>query len=81
MFDVCSRITYKNVPKLYKHLVRVREIIPICLVGNKVDVNNRKVKAKNTVFHRKKNFSLKISLLRAIISFKNFYLATCKNEI
>ena len=55
MFDVCSRITYQNVPKWYKDLVRVCENIPICLVGNKVDVKDRKVKAKNIVFHRKKN--------------------------
>merc|ERR1740133_141194 len=41
MFDVTSRITYKNVP--------------IVLVGNKVDVKERKVKAKQITFHRKKN--------------------------
>jgi GTP-binding nuclear protein Ran len=46
MFDVCSRITYQNVPKWYKDLVRVCENIPVCLVGNKVDVKDRKVKAK-----------------------------------
>merc|ERR1712021_242245 len=46
MFDVCSRITYQNVPKWYKDLVRVCENIPICLVGNKVDIKDRKVKAK-----------------------------------
>ena len=46
MFDVCSRITYQNVPKWYKDLVRVCENIPISLVGNKVDVKDRKVKAK-----------------------------------
>merc|ERR1711957_645139 len=55
MFDVCSRITYQNVPKWYKDLVRVCEAIPITLVGNKVDVKDRKVKAKQTTFHRKKN--------------------------
>ena len=55
MFDVCSRITYKNVPKWYKDLVRVVENIPIVLVGNKVDVKDRKVKAKQIVFHRKKS--------------------------
>jgi GTP-binding nuclear protein Ran len=55
MFDVCSRITYKNVPKWYKDLVRVCENIPIVLVGNKVDVKDRKVKAKQITFHRKKN--------------------------
>jgi GTP-binding nuclear protein Ran len=55
MFDVCSRITYQNVPKWYKDLVRVCESIPIVLVGNKVDVKDRKVKAKQITFHRKKN--------------------------
>jgi len=55
MFDVCSRITYQNVPKWYKDLVRVCENIPISLVGNKVDVKDRKVKAKQITFHRKKN--------------------------
>merc|ERR1712196_360187 len=55
MFDVCSRITYQNVPKWYKDLVRVCDNIPICLVGNKVDVKDRKVKAKQITFHRKKS--------------------------
>eukprot|EP00355_Strombidium_rassoulzadegani_P001176 CAMPEP_0168609920 /NCGR_PEP_ID=MMETSP0449_2-20121227/1485_1 /TAXON_ID=1082188 /ORGANISM="Strombidium rassoulzadegani, Strain ras09" /LENGTH=203 /DNA_ID=CAMNT_0008650139 /DNA_START=19 /DNA_END=630 /DNA_ORIENTATION=+ len=55
MFDVCSRITYQNIPKWYKDLVRVCENIPIVLVGNKVDVKDRKVKAKQITFHRKKN--------------------------
>ena len=55
MFDVCARITYQNVPKWYKDLVRVCENIPICLVGNKVDIKDRKVKAKQITFHRKKN--------------------------
>merc|ERR1719215_1692098 len=54
-FDVCSRITYTNVPKWYKDLTRVCESIPIVLVGNKVDVKDRKVKAKQITFHRKKN--------------------------
>lgn len=72
MFDVTSRITYKNVPnwhRTYHHyspnfltliripgdLVRVCENIPIVLTGNKVDVKERKVKAKSITFHRKKN--------------------------
>lgn len=55
MFDVCARITYSNVPKWYKDLTRVCEAIPIVLVGNKVDVKDRKVKAKQITFHRKKN--------------------------
>jgi len=55
MFDVTARITYKNVPGWHKDLVRVCENIPIVLCGNKVDVKERKVKAKAITFHRKKN--------------------------
>eukprot|EP00742_Colponemidia_sp_Colp-10_P000834 GILJ01000904.1.p1 GENE.GILJ01000904.1~~GILJ01000904.1.p1 ORF type:complete len:227 (+),score=49.49 GILJ01000904.1:44-682(+) len=55
MFDVTSRITYKNVPNWHRDLVRVCENIPIVLVGNKVDVKDRKVKAKQITFHRKRN--------------------------
>merc|ERR1712080_665140 len=35
MFDVNSRITYKNVPNWHRDLVRVCENIPIVLTGNK----------------------------------------------
>lgn len=38
MFDVTSRITYKNVPNWHRDLERVCEKIPIVLCGNKVDV-------------------------------------------
>merc|ERR1719478_1386940 len=55
MFDVTGRITYKNVPVWYRDLMRVCENIPIVLVGNKVDVKERQVKAKNIQFHRKRN--------------------------
>ncbi|RPA85490.1 ras-domain-containing protein [Ascobolus immersus RN42] len=55
MFDVTSRITYKNVPNWHRDLVRVCENVPIVLCGNKVDVKERKVKAKTITFHRKKN--------------------------
>jgi GTP-binding nuclear protein Ran len=55
MFDVTSRITYKNVPNWHRDLVRVCDYIPIVLVGNKVDIKDRKVKAKQITFHRKKN--------------------------
>ena len=55
MFDVTSRITYKNVPNWHRDLVRVCTDIPVVLVGNKVDIKDRKVKAKAINFHRKKN--------------------------
>jgi len=54
LFDVTSRITYKNVPNWHRDLVRVCENIPIVLCGNKVDVKDRKVKAKQITFHRKR---------------------------
>ncbi len=53
MFDVCSRLTYKNVPKWYKEITRVCDKIPIVLVGNKVDVPDRKVKARHILFPKK----------------------------
>ena len=55
MFDVTSRLTYKNVPVWHRDLTRVCHNIPIVLCGNKVDVKNRQVKAKQVTFHRKKN--------------------------
>ena len=55
MFDVTSRITYRNVPNWHRDLVRVCDSIPIVLVGNKVDVKDRKLKQKSITFHRKNN--------------------------
>jgi len=55
MFDVTSRTTYKHVPNWHRDLVRVCDNIPIVLVGNKVDIKDRKVKARQVVFHRKRN--------------------------
>lgn len=55
MFDVTSRITYRNVPNWHRDLVRVCTNIPIVLCGNKVDVKDRKLRAKSITFHRKNN--------------------------
>ncbi|KAI5431181.1 hypothetical protein KIW84_035370 [Lathyrus oleraceus] len=54
MFDVTAWLIYKNVPTWHRDLCRVCENIPIVLCGNKVDVKNRQVKAKQVTFHRKK---------------------------
>lgn len=62
MFDVTSRVTYKNVPNWHRDLVRVCENIPIVLCGNKVDIKDRKVKAKSIVFHRKKNLQVSVNV-------------------
>ena len=55
MFDVTSKMTYKNVPNWHRDIVRVCDNIPIVLVGNKVDCSDRQVKARQITFHRKKN--------------------------
>ncbi|OXA52750.1 GTP-binding nuclear protein Ran [Folsomia candida] len=55
MFDVTSRVTYKNVPNWHRDLVKVCETMPIVLCGNKVDIKDRKVKPNNMHFVRKKN--------------------------
>ncbi|KAL9656717.1 hypothetical protein ABK040_002984 [Willaertia magna] len=58
MFDVTSRLTYKNVPSWYKDITKIcGENIPIVMCGNKIDVGeeNRKVKTMNVTFHKKKN--------------------------
>lgn len=54
MFDVTSRNTYRSVPNWYRDIVRVCDVIPMVLVGNKVDAPDRQVKAKMITFHRKK---------------------------
>ena len=46
MFDLTSRDTYKNVSKWHKDLTKVCPKIPICLVGNKADVKDRKCLAR-----------------------------------
>ncbi|RVX14977.1 GTP-binding nuclear protein Ran-3 [Vitis vinifera] len=46
MFDVTAHLTYKNAPTWHRDLYRLCENIPIALCGNKMDVKNRQVKAK-----------------------------------
>jgi GTP-binding nuclear protein Ran len=55
MFDVTSPKSYDNLAKWHRDLTRVCEDIPIVLCGNKVDVKDRKVKAKQITFHVKNN--------------------------
>ena len=73
MFDVTSRVTYKNVPNWHRDLVRVCENIPIVLCGNKVDIKDRKVKAKAIVFHRKKNLQVYVYSCDHVVEQRDSY--------
>jgi len=56
MFDVTSRITYKNIPRWYRDVTRVCDKIPMVFVGNKIDSAERAVKFRQIQFHKKKYF-------------------------
>lgn len=55
MFDVTSPSTYHSITTWHRDLTRVCPDIPIVLVGNKIDVRERKVSAKRVTFHKKNN--------------------------
>jgi GTP-binding nuclear protein Ran len=50
-----SALRDRNVTKWHTDLNRVCPKIPIVLVGNKIDVRDRKVPAKRVTFHKKRN--------------------------
>jgi len=77
-FDVTSRITYKNVPNWHRDLVRVCGEIPMVLVGNKVDVKDRKVKPKMITFHRKKNLQYYDLSAKSNYNIEKPFLFLCK---
>jgi len=78
MFDVGCRITYKNVPNWYRDITRVCEGIPIVLVGNKVDIKDRQVKARQIQFHRKKNLQYYDISARSNYNFERPFLWLAK---
>jgi GTP-binding nuclear protein Ran len=55
MFDLTNRESYRNVPKWYQDFAKVSPKAPVVLVGNKADIKDRKVKANQITFHRKRN--------------------------
>eukprot|EP00658_Telonema_sp_P-2_P077982 TRINITY_DN71_c0_g1_i1.p1 TRINITY_DN71_c0_g1~~TRINITY_DN71_c0_g1_i1.p1 ORF type:complete len:223 (+),score=82.34 TRINITY_DN71_c0_g1_i1:209-877(+) len=81
MFDVTSRISYKNVGVWFRDLVRVCEHIPIVLVGNKVDVKERKVKVKQINFHRKKNLNYYDISAKSNFNYEKPFLALAKKLV
>merc|ERR1711939_46688 len=81
MFDVTSRISYKNVGVWYRDLVRVCENISIVLVGNKVDVKERKVKVKQINFHRKKNLNYYDISAKSNFNYEKPFLSLAKKLV
>merc|ERR1712091_650919 len=81
MFDVTSRISYKNVGVWFRDLVRVCENIPIVLVGNKVDVKERKVKVKQINFHRKKNLNYYDISAKSNFNYEKPFLSLAKKLV
>jgi len=87
MFDVTSRITYKNVPKWHKDLTRICENIPMVLVGNKVffyilykiylnfRLMSKIEKSRQDKLHfiEKEIYNITIFLLNLITSMKNHF--------
>ena len=78
MFDLTSRITYKNIPKWHKNLTRIAGNIPICLVGNKVDIEERKVQPRQITFHRRKGLQYYIISAKSTYNYERpfIWLAT-----
>jgi len=53
MFDLTSRLTYRNLVKWHRDITRcVSENIPIVLCGNKYDCKDRRVKIEDITFHK-----------------------------
>ncbi|OMJ84790.1 hypothetical protein SteCoe_14045 [Stentor coeruleus] len=78
MFDVTSRITYKNIPKWHRDLTRICDNIPIVLVGNKVDVKDRKVKAKQIAYHRRHSMQYFDISAKSNYQFEKPFLWLCR---
>jgi GTP-binding nuclear protein Ran len=55
MFDVTAPTTYQNVAAWHRDLIRVCPNIPMVLVGNKIDIRERRVASKRVTFHKKNN--------------------------
>jgi GTP-binding nuclear protein Ran len=84
MFDVGSRISYKNIPNWYRDVVRVCEgPVPTVMCGNKVDIAaaDRKIKPKQITFHRKKSFQYYEVSAKAKYQIDNPFLQLCRELV
>jgi len=54
MFEVVTRKSYKNIPIWYKEIKKHADV-PVTLIANKVDCQQRKLKREHIMFHRTRN--------------------------
>jgi GTP-binding nuclear protein Ran len=73
MFDVTSRNSYTNVPRWHRNLYRMCNHIPLVIVGNKVDLKDRKVKASQIMYHKDIMMNINILILRFFLLLASFY--------
>jgi len=81
MFDVTSRITYKNVPQWHRDVERVCGKIPVVLLGNKVDIKERKVTARHITYHRKKSLQYYDLSAKSNYNFEKPFLCLAKSLV
>lgn len=54
MFDRTMRRSYRSISKLHEQVLRSCGTVPTVLVGNKVEVHPRQIRAKDVAYHRKR---------------------------
>ncbi|KAJ8788907.1 hypothetical protein J1605_022313 [Eschrichtius robustus] len=81
MFDVTSRVTYKNVPNRHRDLVLLCENIPTVLCRNQMDIKDRKFKAKSIVFHQMNNLQYYDISAKSNYNFEKPFLWLARNLI
>lgn len=79
MFDVTSPKTYQSVSLWHRDLCRVSPNIPIVLVGNKIDVRDRKVPSKRVTFHKKNNMKYIETSAKSNYNFEKPFLALARS--
>mmetsp|Transcript_41444 Transcript_41444/g.81967 ORF Transcript_41444/g.81967 Transcript_41444/m.81967 type:complete len:325 (-) Transcript_41444:107-1081(-) len=54
MFDRTMRSSYKSIARLHGQVLQSCGVVPTVLVGNKVEVQSRQIRAKDVAYHRRK---------------------------
>ncbi|KAH3760855.1 GTP-binding nuclear protein Ran [Pelomyxa schiedti] len=77
-FDVASRMSYQAVPRYHNSIQQVAPTPVGCLVGNKVDLKDRKIKPKMITFHRKKNLNYYDVSAKSLYNMEKPFLYICR---